>query len=91
MSDIFRYADDSSFDKQFENQPIETIDIEDIIPTQRFLNINNLKSTKNIGNDTGAYLLKHNNKYYILDGHHRIANRILNGNQFINGYVYQEK
>jgi hypothetical protein len=89
MSDIFRYADDSSFDKQFENQPIETIDIEDIIPTQKTVNINNLKSTKNVDNNTGAYLLKHNGKYYVLDGHHRISNRILNGDKFIKGFVYQ--
>lgn len=62
------------------------VNVRDIIPTQKNLTIRNLKETQ--GQTAGAILLKHNGKYYILDGHHRIANDILEGNETIEAYVY---
>ncbi len=59
------------------------VDIKDIYPTQKFLNINNLKDTKDLDRYTNAFLIKINDKYLIQDGHHRIANRILNGDSYI--------
>lgn len=80
-------------DKLIDNEeytylPIKFINIKDIIPTQKFLNINNLKSVKNISNSTDAILLSKKNKYYILDGHHRIAVNILNGFNKIKAFVF---
>lgn len=91
ISKIRKNADALIASDKFETLPIKTIQIEDIVPTQINLNIDNLKKVKNTTEDTDAYLLKYRNKYYILDGHHRIAMNILNGNDSVNAYVYQEK
>jgi len=68
--------------------PTENINVRDIIPTQRNVNIDNLKSVKNIGNKTDAFLFKYNDKFYVLDGHHRISINILNGETVINAFVF---
>ena len=71
----------------FEHHPLLTVQTADIIPTQTKLYIGSLKMTTGIGNETGAYLLSTGGKYYILDGHHRIANRILQGYSTISAHV----
>lgn len=88
---IRKDADKYSEDDKFKSFPIETIDIKKIVPTQKFLNINNLKSVRSDDKNTGAYLSKYNGYYYILDGHHRIANKILEGDKFIKAYVYDNE
>lgn len=77
-------------DDKFKTLPLEWIDVHDIVPTQKNLTINNLKDTQNVDPETGAYLMKYNNKYYILDGHHRIANAILKQEPKIKGFVYDQ-
>lgn len=91
LSSIRKNADVYIEKNIFEELPEENIDIKLIIPTQKSLNINNLKSAaKHIKDSTGAYLFKHNGYYYILDGHHRVANKIINGENKVLGYVYNQ-
>ena len=82
-------------DKYFENDAFEqlpsvSVDVNDIIPTQKTINIDNLQKVKNTTKRTDAFLLKSGGKYYVLDGHHRIAINILNNNNTIIAYVYGE-
>ena len=66
-------------------------DVSKIVPTQRNLTIYNLEDTKDVSENTGAYLLKNGDLYYILDGHHRIANIILQGDEIIRAYVFSNE
>jgi hypothetical protein len=77
-------------DAEFEKNPINTVSINDIIPTQKFITKTNLdKVKKSEEKSTGAYLAKYDNKYFVIDGHHRIANKIMNGDNQITAYVQQ--
>lgn len=72
--------------------PKEKISIDNIVPTQKNLTIDNLKKTQDvIDSKEDIVFLKDNGKYYILDGHHRIANDILKGKKEIEGYYYETK
>jgi len=66
--------------------PTEKINVSDIIPTQKNITIGNLKEVKSINEE--PYLLKYGEKYYVVDGHHRIANQILEGNNTIEAKVF---
>ena len=59
--------------------PSEYVDVSQIVPTQKNVTIPNLKSVKNVPTDE-AIAVKDNGMYYLIDGHHRIANQILNNN-----------
>tara|TARA_B110000977_G_C11010133_1_gene467331 strand:+ start:621 stop:1349 length:729 start_codon:yes stop_codon:yes gene_type:complete len=86
--DLGRKIDVYSSDAEFETNPIERVSVSDIVPTQKFLTKDNLdKVKKNEEDSTGAYLVKYNGKYFIIDGHHRIANKILGGADTISAYV----
>lgn len=87
-SGLSQDADTYFENDEYLNLPVENVKVKDIVPTQKNLNINNLKSTKDVGEKTGAYLLKHKGLYYILDGHHRIANEILKGNTTVKAHVF---
>ena len=89
ISTIRQKADTYIDNDTFEDLPIESVNINDIFPTQRSLNINNLKKVEKTTKNTGAYLLKNNGKYYVLDGHHRIAINILNGIDKIDAFVFK--
>lgn len=89
--DIRKNADEYINSDKSETLPIKSVNVDDIVPTQRNLNIDNLKKVQNVNKNTGAYLLQYQGKFYILDGHHRIGMNILNGNDSVNAYVYQEK
>jgi len=82
ISNYYRVVNKIDFD-DLSAMSKEKVNVEDIFPTQINLNINNLKSTENISRETEAVLLAVDGKYYVLDGHHRIANRILNGDSKI--------
>lgn len=90
MSHIRREADKYFENDKYKELPVEYVDINSIVPTQKNITIGNLESTNDIGNDTEAYLVKYKGYYYILDGHHRIANRILKGDNKIKAYVYAQ-
>lgn len=67
----------------------EQVNIKDIVPTQKNLNADNIKNVKNI--DELIELFKVDDKYYVVDGHHRIANAILNGDKTIKAKVYTKE
>lgn len=83
-----KYINDRTvkYSDAFKELPIEDVPIDKIIPTQKFLTSDNLSSARD-SEDTGAYLLKYGAEYYVIDGHHRIANRILAGHKTIKAYV----
>lgn len=66
----------------------EEVDVKMIVPTQRNLNITNIKDVMGVGENTGAELVKDNQFYYVIDGHHRIASRILLGDDKIIAKVF---
>jgi len=90
ISNIRKEADQYFDGDKFKSLPVETINIKDIVPTQRNLTINNIRSTMGVENNIEAFLLKYGNKYYILDGHHRIASNILKGATSIKAYVFSK-
>ena len=86
--ELSRKIDVFTTDADFEKNPIEVVNIRDIVPTQKFLNKDNLDDVKKNEKDfTGAYLVKYEGKYFIIDGHHRIANKIMNGANTVKAYV----
>jgi len=75
-------------DIDFERHPIKSVNVSNIVPTQRFLSQDNLDRVNNVGNNTEAYLIERGGLYYIIDGHHRIASEIIKGVSSITAYVY---
>lgn len=79
-------------DKNIDNSdlPVKTIKIEDLVPTQKYLKADNLEDVTDTMDDDilKSSISEYDGKYYILDGHHRIALRILNGEETINSHVY---
>ena len=70
----------------YKSFPIKSVRVDMIIPTQKNLDNNKLAGL-DVNQDTGAILFEENGKYYIIDGHHRIAKNILNNNTSIKAYV----
>ena len=72
--------------------PTVKVNILNIIPTQKNLTIPNLEKVSKIKDNSEIedqiLLIKNGSKYYVVDGHHRIANEILNGNSSIDARVY---
>jgi hypothetical protein len=79
-----RFNADDAFAKN--NVNIESVLPENIIPTQRNVTTNNLKSVEGVTQMPD--LIKVGDKYYISDGHHRIARDILNGKSSIDARVF---
>jgi DNA polymerase III sliding clamp (beta) subunit (PCNA family) len=65
------------------------VDLKSIVPTQRTVTIPNIESTKEV--ELYPILFKLNDRYYVLDGHHRITNAILKGEKEVMSYVYDYK
>jgi hypothetical protein len=82
-----------SFDDIIEKQldlPIKEIDINAIVPTQKNINFDNLKSVKNVKDAKDSILaVMHEGKYYLIDGHHRVANDILKNKDKIAVKVFE--
>lgn len=78
-------------EKGSKNFKLETVNVKMIVPTQKNVNADNLKTTDNMGPDTNAELSKVGQFYFIIDGHHRIANAILQGLDEIEAFVYTDK
>jgi hypothetical protein len=79
-------------DEAESSLPIESISVEQIIPTQKNLTIPNLEKTKGVTNSKEEILLvEKDGKFYVIDGHHRIANQILNGDKTISARVFRDK
>lgn len=74
----------------YKDYPTIKIDYNKLIPTQTGLNKDNIKYIiDNYSNeeDTGAIIVKWNNKFYIWEGHHRICAKILTGNKKILAHI----
>lgn len=69
--------------------PTESVDLKSIVPTQKMVTIPNIESTKEV--ELYPILFKLNDRYYVLDGHHRITNAILKGEKEVMSYVYDYK
>jgi hypothetical protein len=69
--------------------PTESVDLKSIVPTQKMVTIPNIESTKEV--ELYPILFKLNDRYYVLDGHHRITNAILKDEKEVMSYVYDYK
>lgn len=89
-SEIAKMVDVYQDDESFEQNPVEDVDISKIVPTQKFISKRNLEDVKGTlhNPNTGAYLVNYNGLYYIIDGHHRIATKILYDQKTIKAFVY---
>lgn len=92
-SPVSQPVDKVSVDEAIEGEvslPVERVKTSDVIPTQKNLTIDNLEATKDVESpDEPIILIKEDGKYYVKDGHHRIANAILNGEGEIEAQVYE--
>ena len=85
-------------DEVIENEkvselPSESISIEKIVPTQTNLTIKNLEETKDLDGvsvEESILVKEKDGKFYIVDGHHRLANYILKGNTNVEVKVYRD-
>jgi hypothetical protein len=75
-------------DKSFENggADVENVNVKDLIPTQRNVTIPNIKDVAGVKDFPDV--IKYKGKYYIIDGHHRTARDILDGEASIKVNVY---
>lgn len=73
--------------KKFEKTLTEKIEIADIIPTQKEISSTKARNIKEVSKQN-PQLIKVGEKYYVFDGHHRIANDILNKNTSIDADVF---
>ena len=91
-SELTKHIDVYRSDEEFEQNPVEWVDVNQIVPTQKFLTKDNLEQVKNeikIGDNTGAYLVKFERLYYVIDGHHRIASQMIDGVDKIKAFVQE--
>lgn len=86
--DITKMANNDLDKNNGKNFKKEKVNVKMIVPTQKTVDFDNLESTKNVGSDTGAELVKHNQFYFVIDGHHRIANAIINDLDEIEAKVF---
>ena len=85
-------------DEVIENEkvselPSESISIEKIVPTQTNLTIKNLEETKDLDGvsvEESILVKEKDGKFYVVDGHHRLANDILKGNTNVEVKVYRD-
>jgi len=74
---------------EFDKLPSQRVSVAQITPTQRFLGRENMERVAGTDQDTGALLLKQGDQYFVLDGHHRIAENISKGRDSINARVFE--
>lgn len=75
-------------DNLYKKLPLKKVDVSLIVPSQKNLSFSNLDLVKDVGIDTGAFLYKYYGKYYVLDGHHRIAINLMKGKKEIKAHVF---
>lgn len=81
-------------DSEILKLPLLDIDVRKIIPTQKTISINNLEDVskaKEIPLIDEVLLVEDNGMFYVMDGHHRIANKILNADKFVSARVVNKQ
>jgi hypothetical protein len=89
--DINKFADKMTDAKAFDDAPAIEVNANDIIPTQKFISKSNMDKLPAPNADTGAELVKVGDKYYVVDGHHRIANNLFSGADSVKAKVIEFK
>lgn len=89
--DVNKFADKAVDSGAFSKAPTVEVDVNAIVPTQKFISKSNMDKVSRATTDTGAELVKVGDKYYVVDGHHRIANSLFNGSDKINAKVIEYK
>lgn len=77
-------------DSEITGLPLLEIDVAKIIPTQKTISIPNLKAVakaKKIPESDEVLLVEDNGLFYVMDGHHRVANKILNADNLVSARV----
>ena len=70
------------------NKPNKTrIDIKKLIPSQAFTDWDSKKAKEKLGDENPILVLHHNDKHYVIDGHHRIVAARLKGETHINANI----
>ena len=88
MSKIQKGTKEYIDNDKFDEFPIEEIDIKNIVPTQKFLSADNLETVDTENDVIKSTIIKDGDEYFVIDGHHRIAMRILMGETKIKSHVY---
>jgi len=90
MRDVLKGSKDYIANDTFDTLPVENIDVDKLIPTQKFLMADNLEDVEDSLKDDvlKSTVIKYGDLYYVIDGHHRIAMRIILGEETIPSHVY---
>lgn len=81
---------DEAIEKE-KDLPFEEIALENIVPTQKNINFDNLKKVKDIKDAKDSIIaVEHEGKYYLIDGHHRVANDILRNLDKVKARIYKQ-
>lgn len=73
---------------EFNNLPVVYLPADKLIPTQKFVKKDNLIRVSKHGKGN-PHVIQIGSEYFILDGHHRSADRILNGESKIPVHIYK--
>lgn len=80
FQDLDKNVSGAFLDSWLMEQPIKDIPVKDIVSTQKGLTSATVKSYQNKKNNlSNAQVIKVGDKYYVHDGHHRIASQIKDG------------
>lgn len=80
-------------DSEIPELPLLDIDVSKIVPTQKTISINNLEDVakaKKIPESDEVLLVEDNGLFYVMDGHHRVANKILNADTSVQARVIKK-
>ena len=80
-------------DGQTTELPLLEVDVAKIIPTQKTISIPNLKAVakaKKIPDADEVLLVEDNGLFYVVDGHHRVSNAILDANNSVQARVLKD-
>jgi hypothetical protein len=91
MGNFFKYIDDNNIDidSGIDSLPETVLNISELTPTKNFLDISTLNKKMSLFKGL-PFVIKSNNEYFIIDGHHRIALAALDGKENIKVRLFSE-